>query len=73
MRRTLTTLACLALTGAVLSGGAAAAAPGGAAGAAVAAFSEHVRTCQQEMGFTGAHNPGVMHQGFSGWDPSHTC
>jgi hypothetical protein len=36
-------------------------------------FSEHVRGCQQEMGFSGTHNPGVMHQGFSGWDPEHTC
>lgn len=36
-------------------------------------FSEHVRACQWDMGFTGTHNPGVMHQGFSGWDPSHTC
>ena len=36
-------------------------------------FSDHVRTCQQEMGFTGTHNPGVMHQGFSGWDPAHMC
>lgn len=36
-------------------------------------FAEHVRACQQDMGFTGAHNPGVMHQGLSGWDPSHTC
>lgn len=36
-------------------------------------FSEHVRACQRDMGFTGTHNPGVMHQGLSGWDPSHTC
>ncbi len=36
-------------------------------------FSEHVRACQQAMGFSGTHNPGVMHQGFSGWDPSHSC
>lgn len=35
-------------------------------------FSEHVRACQQEMGFNGMHNPG-MHQGFSGWDPAHAC
>lgn len=34
-------------------------------------FSQHVRDCQQEMGFSGTHNPG-MHQGFSGWD-GHTC
>ena len=37
------------------------------------AFSQHVRSCQREMGFTGTHNPGVMHQGLSGWDPGHTC
>ena len=36
-------------------------------------FSHHVRHCQQEMGFSGLHNPGVMHQGFSGWDPEHMC
>jgi hypothetical protein len=36
-------------------------------------YAEHVRMCQQEMGFSGTHNPGVMHQGFSGWDPAHTC
>lgn len=36
-------------------------------------YAEHVRICQQEMGFSGTHNPGVMHQGFSGWDPAHTC
>lgn len=36
-------------------------------------YSEHVRTCQQDMGFTGTHNPGVMHQGFSNWDPTHVC
>jgi len=49
------------------------------AGSAVAAdgtgrdYAEHVRMCQQEMGFSGTHNPGVMHQGYSGWDPAHTC
>lgn len=36
-------------------------------------FSEHVRACQGDVGFTGTHNPGVMHQGLSGWEPSHTC
>lgn len=36
-------------------------------------YADHVRACQQEMGFSGTHNPGVMHQGFSGWDPAHTC
>lgn len=36
-------------------------------------YAEHVRMCQQHMGFSGTHNPGVMHQGFSGWDPTHVC
>ena len=36
-------------------------------------YAQHVRMCQQAMGFSGTHNPGVMHQGFSGWDPDHTC
>lgn len=36
-------------------------------------YAEHVRMCQQAMGFTGTHNPGVMHEGYSGWDPAHTC
>ena len=35
-------------------------------------FGQHVVTCAQTMGFDGTHNPG-MHQGFAGWDPSHTC
>ena len=72
MRRTLTTLAGLAVVGTVaLSGGL----TGDAALGRVSGtpFSEHVRACQQEMGFTGTHNPGVMHHGFSGWDPSHAC
>ncbi len=49
------------------------------AGSAIAAdgagrdYAEHVRACQQSMGFSGTHNPGVMHQGYSGWDPDHTC
>lgn len=30
-------------------------------------FGQHVRTCAQTMGFSGAHNPG-MHQGAAGWD-----
>lgn len=36
-------------------------------------YSEHVRACQQDMGFSGTHNPGVMHQGFSNWNPDHSC
>lgn len=35
-------------------------------------FSQHVRDCQQSMGFDGTMNPG-MHQGRSGWDPTHVC
>lgn len=35
-------------------------------------FGQHVRACAQTMGFDAMHNPG-MHQGKSGWDPSHTC
>lgn len=32
------------------------------------AFGEHHSTHAKEMGgFTGDMNPGVMHQGFSGW------
>lgn len=50
--------------------GLAASAPAQAAGGQD--FSVHVRECQQTMGFSGTHNPGV-HHGFSSWDPSHTC
>ena len=35
-------------------------------------FGQHVRTCAQDMGFDGEHNPG-MHQGAQGWSPDHTC
>ena len=35
-------------------------------------FGQHVRHCAQHMGFSGDHNPG-MHQGKSGWDPTHAC
>ena len=35
-------------------------------------FGRHVVTCEQTTGFSGQHNPG-MHQGFAGWDPTHTC
>ncbi len=34
-------------------------------------FAEHVRMHASDTGFSGSHNPGVMHQGFSGWDASH--
>ena len=37
-------------------------------GGAGADFGQHHATHAQEMvGFTGAENPGVMHQGFAGW------
>lgn len=36
-------------------------------------FSVHVRQCREAMAFSGTHNPGVMHRGFSGWDPMRTC
>jgi hypothetical protein len=35
--------------------------------AAASSFGQHVRTCAQQVGFSGEHNPG-MHQGLSGWD-----
>jgi hypothetical protein len=39
----------------------------GASGAG-AAYGQHVSSMTQESGgFTGTMNPGVMHQGFSGW------
>lgn len=31
-------------------------------------FGSHVRVCAQTMGFSGTHNPGVMHYGAAGWD-----
>ncbi len=64
--------AVVAVAGATLAA-LAMSAPAHAAAAAGQDFSEHVRACQRDMGFTGTHNPGVMHQGLSGWDPSHTC
>lgn len=42
------------------------------AGATGRDFGRHVVMCAQTIGFSGQHNPGV-HQGFVGWDPSHTC
>lgn len=35
-------------------------------------FGQHVASCAQGEGLNGSHNPG-MHQGYAGWDPSHTC
>lgn len=38
------------------------------AGGAGGDFGQHHAAMAQEMsGFTGTMNPGVMHQGFSGW------
>ena len=31
------------------------------------AFGQHVRSCAQDVGFSGTHNPG-MHRGAAGWD-----
>ena len=35
----------------------------------VQSFGGHVASCAREMGFDGAHNPG-MHRGAAGWDGS---
>lgn len=51
--------------------GVVAAAAGGSAQASDE-FGQHVVTCEQTMGFSGDHNPG-MHQGYAGWSPDHTC
>ncbi|CAN5617433.1 hypothetical protein BH10ACT10_BH10ACT10_09630 [soil metagenome] len=45
----------------------------GAGATAGSDYSQHVRACSQSMGFSGTHNPGVMHHGLSGWDPTHVC
>ena len=37
------------------------------AGGAGRGFGQHHAAHAQGMGFTGAENPGVMHNGFSGW------
>lgn len=44
----------------------------GASARAADDYGQHVRTCAQEMGFSGDHNPG-MHNGRSGWSSDHTC
>ena len=66
--RRLATTTAAALIVVALSAGSASAADGGGRD-----YAEHLRMCQQSMGFSGTHNPGVMHQGRSGWDPDHTC
>lgn len=44
------------------------ASPVSAAPAAVPSpYADHVVHCAQADGFTGTHNPGVHHQGYSGW------
>lgn len=65
-------LIAVAGTAAVLAAavpGAAVAQPDGAASGRD--FGQHVASCAREMGFGGAHNPGV-HRGFAGW-PGHAC
>ena len=57
-----------ALAAAVLTVGAGTGTPATAAGD----FGDHVSTCAQTIGFNADHNPG-MHQGRSGWDPTHSC
>jgi hypothetical protein len=39
----------------------------GSNGAGVAFGQHHAAMAQEMGGFTGTDNPGVMHQGFSGW------
>lgn len=34
-------------------------------------FAEHIRMHASDGAFSGTHNPGVMHQGLSGWDAHH--
>jgi hypothetical protein len=64
MRRFSTIVAALALT---LAFAAPAMAATGAGGAGKAYGQHHAAMAQEMGGFTGDHNPGVMHQGFSGW------
>ncbi len=65
MRKTLKILAAVSLAGSGLL----AASP---AHAAESDYGQHVVDCAQTMGFDAMHNPG-MHEGKSGWDPSHVC
>lgn len=37
-----------------------------------ALYGQHVSSCTQTMGFDGQQNPG-MHEGITGWDPTHQC
>lgn len=69
MHTTITASVGLLLAVAVLALGAV---TGAASASTGQDFSQHVRHCQQSMGFDRTMNPG-MHQGLSGWDPSHVC
>ncbi len=69
MHLTITTSVGLLLAGVLVALGAT---TGAASASTGHDFSQHVHDCQQNMGFDGAMNPG-MHQGLSGWAPSHVC
>lgn len=69
MNTTITAAAGLLLAGVLVALGAV---TGAASASTGLEFSQHVRDCQQSMGFDGTMNPG-MHQGRSGWDPTHVC
>lgn len=64
MRGLFTLIVVLALTLALAAPALAATGAGGAG----RDYGQHIAAHAQEMGgFTGNMNPGVMHQGFSGW------
>lgn len=64
MRGLFTLIVVLALTLALAAPALAATGAGGAG----RDYGQHIAAPAQEMGgFTGNMNPGVMHQGFSGW------
>lgn len=64
MRGLFTLIVVLALTLALAAPALAATGAGGAG----RDYRQHIAAHAQEMGgFTGNMNPGVMHQGFSGW------
>lgn len=44
----------------------------GTPASAAGEFGEHVSTCTRTGDLGADHNPGT-HQGFHGWNPSHTC
>lgn len=43
-----------------------------AAPATAGDFGQHVQTCAQAHGFDADTNPG-MHEGITGWNPTHEC